>query len=69
MKVVFFGTPDFAARTLKKILLSRHHVVGVVCGPDRRRGRGRKVIFPEVKQLASEKGLTVLQPEKKLWNT
>lgn len=63
MKVVFFGTPDFAARTLKKILLSQHQIVGVVCGPDRRKGRGRKVIFPEVKQLALEKGLSVLQPE------
>ncbi|UCC79800.1 MAG: methionyl-tRNA formyltransferase [Candidatus Zixiibacteriota bacterium] len=63
MKVVFFGTPEFAARTLKKVLLSRHRIVGVVCGPDRRKGRGRKIVFPEVKTLALEKGLSILQPE------
>lgn len=63
MKVVFFGTPDFAARTLKKILSSNHRLAGVVCGPDRHKGRGRKIILPEVKQLALESELTVLQPE------
>jgi methionyl-tRNA formyltransferase len=63
MKVVFFGTPEFAARTLKKVLSSRHQIVGVVCGPDRRKGRGRKIAFPEVKQLGLEKELNILQPE------
>ncbi len=63
MKVVFFGTPEFAARTLKKVLLSRHRIAGVVCGPDRRKGRGQKIVYPEVKTLALEKGLNILQPE------
>jgi len=63
MKVVFFGTPDFAARTLKKILSSNHRLAGVVCGPDRQKGRGRKTVFSEVKQLALESDLNVLQPE------
>lgn len=63
MKVVFFGTPEFAARTLKKVLLSRHEIAGVVCGPDRRKGRGRKVVLPEVKQVALEKRLIIFQPE------
>jgi methionyl-tRNA formyltransferase len=63
MKVVFFGTPEFAARTLKKILSSRHQMVGVVCGPDRPRGRGRKLVFPQVKELALEERLNILQPE------
>ena len=63
MKVVFFGTPEFAARTLKKALSSHHQIIGVVCGPDRRKGRGRRIIFPEVKQLVLEKGLNILQPE------
>ena len=63
MKVVFFGTPEFAARTLKKVLLSRHEITGVVCGPDRRKGRGRKILFPQVKQVALEKSLNIFQPE------
>ncbi len=63
MKVVFFGTPEFAARTLKKVLLSRHEITGVVCGPDRRKGRGRKVVLHEVKQVALEKKLSIFQPE------
>jgi methionyl-tRNA formyltransferase len=62
MKVVFFGTPEFAARTLKKILSSDHDIVAAVCGSDSRKGRGRKEAFPEVKQVALERGLKLLQP-------
>lgn len=64
MRLIFFGTPEFASRCLQKILLSRHEVAAVVTAPDRPRGRGRKSAMPEVKKLALERGLEVLQPER-----
>lgn len=63
MKVVFFGTPEFAARTLKIILSSNHEIIAAVCGPDSRKGRGRKAEFPEVKTVALENGIQILQPQ------
>ncbi len=63
MKVVFFGTPEFASRTLEKILASAHQVVGVVSAPDRPRGRGRKLEYPPVKKLALNRNLDIYQPE------
>ncbi len=63
MKVLFFGTPEFAAVCLEKILLTDHEIAGVVCQPDKPRGRGRKVAIAEVKQAAIEKKLKILQPE------
>lgn len=62
MRVLFFGTPSFAAPTLAALVASRHTVVGVVTQPDRARGRGQKVTFAPVKQLALEHGLPVFQP-------
>ncbi|MBP6716769.1 MAG: methionyl-tRNA formyltransferase [Acidobacteria bacterium] len=64
MRVVYFGTPQFAAPTLAALLTSRHTVVGVVTQPDRARGRGQHVTFAPVKQLAVTHGLPVLQPER-----
>jgi methionyl-tRNA formyltransferase len=64
LRVAFFGTPAFAAPTLAALLDSRHQVVGVVTQPDRPRGRGQKPTLAPVKQLALERGLPVLQPEK-----
>lgn len=64
MRVIFFGTPAFAAPTLAALLKSRHPVVGVVTQPDRARGRGQKVTHAPVKELALEHGLPVLQPER-----
>lgn len=63
MKVLFMGTPDFAAECLKKVLDSRHTVVAVVTQPDRSVKRG-KTEASAVKRLATERGLKVLQPEK-----
>lgn len=64
MRVVFFGTPDFAVESLDAILHSSHEVVAVVTVPDRQAGRGQKVIFSPVKQYALDHGLPLLQPEK-----
>lgn len=64
LRIVFFGTPDFAVPTLQALLDSRHPVAGVVTQPDRARGRGQHSQPGPVKQLADQHGLTVLQPER-----
>jgi len=64
LRIVFFGTPDFAVPTLQALHDSRHPVVGVVTQPDRARGRGHHSQTGPVKQLAEQFGLTVLQPER-----
>ena len=60
-RVIFMGTPQFAVPTLQA-LDEHHEVVGVVTQPDRRAGRGRKVVVSPVKQVALERGLPFLQP-------
>jgi methionyl-tRNA formyltransferase len=64
LKVVFFGTPQFAVPTLDALLGSAHPVVGVVTQPDRPRGRGQKVTDAPVKALARQHGLPVIQPDR-----
>ena len=64
LRVVFFGTPDFAVPALDALLGSRHHVVGVVSQPDRPRGRGRKVSAAPVKRRSLEASRPVLQPSR-----
>jgi methionyl-tRNA formyltransferase len=64
LRLVFFGTPDFAVPTLDALLRSRHRVVGVVTRADRPRGRGQKTSEPPVKARAIAAGLPVLQPER-----
>lgn len=64
VRVVFFGTPDFAVPSLRALLSSPHQVVGVVTQPDRPSGRGRRVRFSPVKELAVEAGVPLLQPER-----
>lgn len=61
MRVLFYGTPDFALPTLD-MLLVRHEVVGVVTQPDRPGGRGQRVLAPPVKRRAVRAGIPVLQP-------
>lgn len=58
------GTPPFARTILESLLERADPVVGVVCQPDRPRGRGLVVEPPAVKELALARGLTVLQPER-----
>lgn len=62
LRIVFMGTPEFAATCLETLLEGRHEVVGVVTAPDRESGRGRKISQSAVKKLAIERGLPVEQP-------
>lgn len=64
MKIVYFGTPDFAVESLDAIMQSSHEVCAVVTVPDRQAGRGQKVVFSPVKQYALDHHLPLLQPEK-----
>lgn len=64
MRIVYFGTPDFAVESLDAIMQSRHEVVAVVTVPDRQAGRGQKVVFSPVKQYALDHDLPLMQPEK-----
>ncbi len=63
MRLVFAGTPDFAATALNALLGTPHTLVGVYTQPDRPAGRGRKLMPSPVKQLALDAGLPVFQPE------
>ena len=63
MRVVFMGTPDIAATCLKKILDDGFEVVGVYTQPDRPKGRGMKMVFSPVKELAIAHNIPVFQPE------
>lgn len=64
MKIVFMGTPEFAAICLKEILESSHQVTAVVSVADKLAGRGQKISRSAVAKLAVEKNLKLLQPEK-----
>lgn len=64
MRIIFAGTPYFAARHLEVLLNSKHELVAVVTQPDRPGKRGQTLIASPVKQVALEAGLPVLQPEK-----
>ncbi|ELY6276967.1 methionyl-tRNA formyltransferase [Cronobacter muytjensii] len=63
LRIIFAGTPDFAARHLEALLSSSHEIVGVFTQPDRPAGRGKKLMAGPVKVLAEENGLPVFQPE------
>ncbi len=62
LRILFMGTPDFAVPTLQALLDGPDTIVGAVCQPDRKKGRGKKLQPPPIKVLAQEKGLPVLQP-------
>ena len=62
MRVVFMGTPDIAATCLKKILEKGSDVVAVYTQPDRPKGRGMKLVYSPVKEVALEKNIPVYQP-------
>jgi methionyl-tRNA formyltransferase len=65
MRIVFFGTPDFATPPLRALLGEGHDVVAVVTQPDRPQGRSRSTLVPSpVKVVALEEGIPVLQPER-----
>ncbi|MDE6768605.1 MAG: methionyl-tRNA formyltransferase, partial [Muribaculaceae bacterium] len=64
IKIVFFGTPEFAVASLDRLLKDGWDVAAVVTMPDKIAGRGHKLIESDVKKYAVEHGLRVLQPEK-----
>lgn len=64
MKVIFLGTPDFSVPTLKAIIKSHHQLLAVVTQPDKPSGRGERLSYSPVKQVALENNLKVLQYDK-----
>ncbi|MBR9990833.1 MAG: methionyl-tRNA formyltransferase [Gemmatimonadetes bacterium] len=64
MRILFWGTPDFAVPALRALLGEGHDVVGVVTQPDRPAGRGRMLRLSPVKMLAMDESVPVLQPER-----
>ena len=64
LRVVFFGTPEFAVPTLRRLIDSPEQVVAVVSQPDRPRGRGHHVAATPTKAVALERGVPVLQPDR-----
>ena len=64
LKIVFFGTPDFAVESLRRLVDGGYNVVAVVTMPDKPAGRGRQLQQSDVKRYAVEHDLPVLQPER-----
>lgn len=64
LRIVFFGTPDFAEASLRALADSPHEVVGVVTAPDKPAGRGQRLAASAVKTAALELGLPLAQPVK-----
>lgn len=64
MKIVFMGTPDFAVGALEALIQAGHEIVCVVTQPDKRKGRGKEVQFPPVKECAAAHHIPVFQPVK-----
>ena len=62
LRIIFAGTPEFAARHLYALAQSRHKLVGVYTQPDRRAGRGKKMAMSPVKQMANRYQIPVFQP-------
>ena len=62
MKIIFAGTPEFAAVALKALIETEHEIVAVYTQPDRKAGRGQKLTASAVKQLALMHNLPVYQP-------
>ena len=63
MRVVFMGTPDIAATCLEKLLAENVQIVGVYTQPDRPKGRGMKMVYSPVKEVALAHDIPVFQPE------
>ena len=64
MKIIFFGTPNFAANNLKALINAGHEIAAIVCPADSRKGRGKQLKPCAVKEVGQENDITVLQPLK-----
>lgn len=63
LRIIFFGTPEFAVASLDMLVKNGYNVVGIVTAPDKPAGRGLELKMPAVKEYARSKNLPVLQPE------
>jgi len=63
MRIIFAGTPDFAAHNLKALLTTEHTICAIYTQPDRPAGRGRKLTTSPVKQIALDNNIPIEQPE------
>lgn len=64
MRLVFMGTPEFAVPSLEALVRGKWEIQAVITQPDRPRGRGQRMQYSPIKEVAREAGLEVLQPEK-----
>jgi methionyl-tRNA formyltransferase len=64
LRIVYFGTPEFAVPTLRRLLDSRHTIALLVSQPDRPKGRGHHLLPTPTKEVAASRGVPVAQPER-----
>lgn len=64
MKILFMGTPDYAAAALEALIQAGHEIVAVATQPDKAKGRSKTLQFSPVKETALKYGISILQPEK-----
>lgn len=64
LKIVFFGTPEFAVASLDKLVMGGYNIAAVVTMPDKPAGRGQQILQSDIKKYAVAHNLPVLQPEK-----
>ena len=62
--IIFFGTEEFSAVALDKLIKDGYNIVGVITKPDSKKGRGQKISMPKVKEIALQHKIQVLQPQK-----
>ncbi len=63
MRILFMGTPDFAAKSLARLIANGADICGAVCQCDKPKGRGMDICMPPVKQIALQSGIPVFQPD------
>lgn len=64
MRIVFMGTPDFAVPSLERLIEEKHEILCVLTQPDKPKGRGKKIIFSPIKEVALKHNIPVYQPVK-----
>ncbi|MDD3839316.1 MAG: methionyl-tRNA formyltransferase [Clostridia bacterium] len=64
MNIVFMGTPEFSVPCLRELIAKGYNISCVVTQPDKKGGRGRKIIQPPIKKLAEKYGLRIIQPKR-----
>lgn len=64
MRIIFMGTPEFAVKSLKKLIDANHEICCVISQPDRPANRGHKIKFTSVKECAAKNNIPVYQPKK-----